>query len=139
MQGSCFCGEVRFEISGRLPDIYQCHCSECRKVTGAAANAGCIVNKGRLRWLSGHEQINSFVQASGYRVDFCRRCGSTVPNLTRQGDAWWIPVGLLDEVPEDIKVVHHIYVGSKAHWDLIPASGVQHEAGTDRLMIDCRS
>ncbi|MEB4591355.1 FMN-binding negative transcriptional regulator [Candidatus Thiothrix sp. Deng01] len=39
MKGSCFCGSIAFEISGEIPDLYQCHCSECRKTTGAAANA----------------------------------------------------------------------------------------------------
>ena len=46
MKGECLCGEVAFTIDGELPNFYQCHCSLCRKATGAAANAAplCRVN-----------------------------------------------------------------------------------------------
>ncbi|PSF15386.1 hypothetical protein C7H10_00470 [Marinobacter shengliensis] len=28
---------LQFEIDGEIPNLYQCHCSRCRKATGAAA------------------------------------------------------------------------------------------------------
>lgn len=31
------------------------------------------------------------------RDDFCRHCGSTVPNLLRGRPLIWLPIGLLDE------------------------------------------
>jgi hypothetical protein len=37
MKGECLCGDVEFEIKGDLPNLYQCHCSLCRKVTGSSA------------------------------------------------------------------------------------------------------
>ena len=33
-QGRCLCGQVQFEIHGKLRDIVNCHCSKCRKFHG---------------------------------------------------------------------------------------------------------
>ncbi len=38
VRGSCLCGAVRFEITGETTKIGMCHCSKCRKVSGAASN-----------------------------------------------------------------------------------------------------
>ena len=47
MKGACLCGKVRFEILGEVPNLYQCHCSECRKATGTSANAAHDEGNGR--------------------------------------------------------------------------------------------
>ncbi|MBP2228000.1 hypothetical protein J2847_001282 [Azospirillum agricola] len=125
MKGSCFCGGVSFEIRGEIPDLYQCHCSLCRKVTGAAANAAFVVPASDFAWRSGEDIVRTFVRDSGYRVDFCSVCGSNVPNPTRTGESVWVPAGLLDE-PTTSRVVRHNFVGSKAEWDEIGGSAVQH-------------
>jgi len=126
VKGSCFCGDVSFELSGDVPDLYQCHCSLCRKVTGAAANAACVVLAARFAWLSGIERIASFVSDSGYRTDFCSHCGSPLPNPTTDGQSFWIPVGLCDE-KTNARVTRHIFVASKADWDEIGGSAPQFE------------
>ena len=33
--GSCFCGTVRYEVSGPFESMVNCHCSMCRKHHGA--------------------------------------------------------------------------------------------------------
>ncbi|WP_446685632.1 GFA family protein [Marinobacter arenosus] len=43
MKGECLCGNVKFEIEEEIRNLYQCHCSLCRKATGAAANAATFV------------------------------------------------------------------------------------------------
>jgi predicted metal-binding protein len=32
--GGCLCGAVRYEISGDLRDVVNCHCSKCRRFHG---------------------------------------------------------------------------------------------------------
>lgn len=44
VKGECLCAEVKFEVDGELPDLYQCHCSLCRKATGSTANAATFVD-----------------------------------------------------------------------------------------------
>jgi len=38
----------------------------------------------------------------------------------------YIPVGLLDSGYEELVVKHHIFVGSKASWEVIQDEGKQH-------------
>lgn len=117
LKGSCLCGEVSFELSGELPPIYQCHCSLCRKVSGSSSNSALIVKSSSFKWRSGEHQIRSFSMSSGFKSEFCCRCGSPVPNIASDGESYWVPAGLLSE-PVDTKVAAHVYVGSHASWDV---------------------
>lgn len=115
MKGECLCGRVAFEIDGELRNFYQCHCSLCRKATGAAANAATFVAESAFRWLSGQSEIRSFQKPSGYRSDFCPGCGSPVPNRLRDTEWVWVPAGLLSE-PVASKVSVHLHTDSAASW-----------------------
>jgi hypothetical protein len=126
MTGSCLCGAVKFEIAGDIGELYQCHCSLCRKTTGSACNTACLVPSNRFTWCAGINQVSSFVRDSGYRSDFCSRCGSPVPNPTRDGNRVWVPAGLFDEQTA-ARVTKHVFVGSRAAWDEIAGSAVQYE------------
>lgn len=106
MKGECLCGAVVFEIEGELPNLYQCHCSLCRKATGSNANAATFVEGKSFRWISGQSNICSFQKPTGYRSDFCSGCGSPVPNRLRGTDVIWVPAGLLEEMAVAQVAVH---------------------------------
>lgn len=126
MRGSCLCGQVKFEVSGDPSRIYHCHCSLCRKQGGSSSNSSIIVDATDFRWISGQEQISSYVKPTGFRSDFCPRCGSPVPNPLRTTAYYWVPAGLLDD-DVSLEVGAHLYVGSKASWDTICSSAPQFE------------
>ena len=126
MRGECLCGQVKFEILGSVPSLCQCHCSLCRKQSGSSSNSAMVVRADDFRWLSGAEHISSWVKDTGFRSDFCSRCGSPVPNPLRKSPYFWVPAGLLDaEVQTEIRA--HLFVSSKAAWDPIAAPGVKYE------------
>lgn len=114
--GHCLCGRVSFAILGPLPGIYHCHCSKCRRVSGAASNAALLVAQDSFRWRGGEEGISRYATPSGFRSDFCGHCGSPLPNPTRDGRRYWVPAGLLDE-PARSRAVARVYVDSRASWD----------------------
>ena len=122
MRGKCLCGGVEFELSGRIPRLYQCHCSRCRRVSGSAANAAMIVGREQFAWAGGEDLIERYATADGWQSHFCRRCGSPLPNPARGDSAWWVPVGLLED-GADLELGAHLYVGSKASWERL-AGGV---------------
>lgn len=132
MNGQCLCAEVQFEIKGDLPNLYQCHCSLCRKATGSAANAATFVQQQNFRWLSGQDRITSFQKPTGYRSDFCSVCGSPVPNQLRDTELVWIPAGLLEE-DFDAAVNIHLHLDSAASWERDSGSCVRLGAGPDSL------
>lgn len=125
MIGSCFCENVKFKITGITPKLYQCHCSMCRKVTSSASNTAFIIPKDNFKWLSGINDIKTYEKPTGYRVDFCSSCGSTLPNMYRDIE-FWVPAGLLNGVLE-LEVSNHLCVSSKASWDVISDNGKQFD------------
>jgi len=122
MLGKCLCGGVKFALSGELPRLYQCHCSLCRKVSGSSSNAAFNIDLAQLRWIEGEALVQKFESDTGYKSDFCSRCGSPLPNMTANDSAWWVPVGLL-EAAQGLQVGAHLFVGSRADWDVIADSG----------------
>src|SRR5688572_10937375 len=120
IRGGCLCGSVRFEIKRAVGPFELCHCSRCRKTTGSAFAAGLGVEVADFRLLSGAELVRTCEapvreHPPAYRVAFCSRCGSPVPD-PRPGTSWFeIPAGLLDDAPE-LKPDKHIFVDCKSPW-----------------------
>ena len=119
VRGTCLCGAVSFELDGPLPKFYRCHCSLCRRQSGTAGNAATLVATERFRWLSGQTQVGSWTKASGFRSDFCRACGSPLPNLLRGQPYMWVPAGLLD-TEAALDFVVDLHLASKAGWEGTP-------------------
>ena len=126
MRGSCLCGIIQFEIRGDLSKIYQHHCSLCRKQGGSSSNSALVVETHNFSWITRQEGISSFVKPTGFRSDFCSRCGAPVPNPLRGMACFCVPAGLLDD-DADIEIGVHIFVGSKASWDRIDTGVAQYE------------
>jgi hypothetical protein len=118
LSGSCLCRGIRFEITGKHSKIGMCHCSLCRKVSGVGSTAGIEIAFNQLTWVSGKEFVTAFERPSGYGSAFCRVCGSPAPDSDREQTMYVIPVGLLDDNPA-LLFGDHIYVASKASWDVI--------------------
>ena len=126
VRGSCLCGDIRFEYSRAVTEIYLCHCSLCRKNSGAAANAMIVVPETDFKWLCGADLRQTFVKPTGWSTTFCRMCGSPLPQKLYA--AYWVPAGLLDDDP-GVRIGGHIFVGSKAPWDEIAGSAPQFQEG----------
>ena len=126
LRGSCLCGDVRFEVAGPFPKLYQCHCSLCRKQGGSVSNTGLIVKASNFRWTDGEEGIGRWQRPTGFRSWFCQRCGSTTPNPLRDTGYVWVPAGTLDD-DAPLEIVAQLFTGSKQSWDRPPGSAIQHE------------
>ena len=127
IRGSCLCGEVRFEISGKVSGGSNCHCSMCRKAHGAAFGTYALVDAADFRIISGAERIARYASSPGVWRTFCSRCGSnlqwqieTKPNIVE------IALGVLDGDPA-VRPARHIFVGSKAPWHEITDGLPQHD------------
>jgi len=77
-------------------------------------------------WTRGKELISSWKKPDhDWICSFCSVCGSTLP-VANDERCMAVPAGLLLEGTERFKVIHHIWVDSKANWDEIGDSGHQH-------------
>lgn len=128
-RGECNCGAVAFEITTDLSGVYVCHCSICRRATGANGIAVVVVDKDAFRWLRGEDSITLWEKPDAdWEMNFCRICGSPLPGKNNESTVF-VPAGLISEGGESLEVLHHLFVDSRADWDEIGDSGKQHHAG----------
>ena len=123
--GECFCGAVKYQVGGKLRDARSCHCSRCRKAFNAQASAVAFVKSNEFKWLSGEELLTSYVGVHGYGLQFCKTCGSTLCTIYKD-NILQVSLGCVNGEPE-IEIGQHIFVGSKASWEVMPEGVIQFE------------
>ena len=125
INGACFCGTVRYRIEGALIDALSCHCSMCRKAFSSQASAFAYLNPDEFSWIYGEESLSTYESNSGAGIQFCSKCGSTLCGI-QDGKVTGVTLGCVEGDPE-IEIGMHIFVGSKAIWELIPEGAPQYE------------
>ncbi len=114
IKGSCACGGIRFEIEA-VSLLTHCHCTICRKLTGASFATYAHVEKAKFHWLAGEEWISRYKLAPGSFRAFCRVCGSLAPGQAPYLTTVSVPAGLLDDDP-GVRPRLHVFTASKAPW-----------------------
>jgi len=122
IKGSCLCGSVRFEITKAVGPFEICHCSRCRKVSGANGVPGLGVLGQDFVLTSGADCILTYqapilYAAPAYETYFCKTCGSPTPP-PEPTEFFEIPAGLLDNDPGRTPD-KHIFVEFMPEWDQI--------------------
>ncbi len=125
-RGECNCGAVAFEIDADLSSVFVCHCSICRRSTGSNGIAVVVIDNDAFRWTRGEEQVATWKKPNAdWQTWFCRICGSRLPGANDES-RMFVPAGLISDGGDALRVLHHIWVGSKAGWDEIGDQGKQH-------------
>src|ERR671915_2249163 len=122
--GSCLCGGVRFEVTLPFTRAIHCHCSRCRKHSGAFGLTVGRVPRDGFRLLSGEELIRVFRPDGGAVKAFCSVCGSSLFGGTwPDGPEVSVRFGTLDGDP-GIRPQYRSFTASKAVWDDLPEDGL---------------
>ena len=114
LAGKCHCGGVRYEITGPVRQVVECHCESCRRLTGSvwhatgARLADVTINDdgGMLNWYRSSELVER---------GFCRTCGSTMFFRRDGGDTITITAGTLDQ-PTGLKLMMRIFTDDMADY-----------------------
>ena len=80
-EGGCQCGAVRFRAVGAPRRAMACHCTACKRRTGAPYGIGVYYDEGQVSFEGGERGVYEFhSDESGrwIRNEFCVRCGSAV-------------------------------------------------------------
>ncbi len=127
--GKCNCGDIEFELTGQAKGVFLCHCSICRRLTGSNGIAVVLIGKKDFRWTRGEDRISRWTKPGhDWKSCFCSVCGSTLP-VDNDESNMAIPPGLLSDGGQTFRVIHHLWVDSKANWDDIGDAGQQHSKG----------
>lgn len=74
-QGTCFCGAVRFAVSGAPVVMGYCHCESCRHWSAAPVNAFTLWQPDAVRVLQGADRIAAYNKTPRSVRKFCNLCG----------------------------------------------------------------
>lgn len=114
LRGSCQCGEATYEVADEFTFAVNCHCSMCRRTTGAAFKPLARIERAKLRITRGQENI-LIVGTDNWHDERCKSCGSFLFAVVNDGAFAHIAMGTLVDDPT-IRPSAHIFVGSKAPW-----------------------
>ena len=115
IKGSCACGGIRFEIEA-VRSMTHCHCTICRKLSGASFATYAHVDKAKFHWLGGDKTIRRYESTEGKWRCFCSACGSPIYSETRsRPNVVRLRIGTLDS-PAGGRPIAHFFASSKAEW-----------------------
>jgi len=141
-EGGCFCGAVRYATSD-FTDAGYCHCSICRRVTGAPVLGWANTPRANFRLLRGQPR---FVATSAeFHRAFCGDCGTLVWSESIDPARWdqvSLHHGTLDRAAEVMPSVH-IFHGDRLPWfeidDQLPRYDDSAIPGPEERAAACRN
>ena len=112
-EGGCFCGAVRYRLTGPITQACYCHCESCRRAAGAPYVAWCTVDRERFEVTRGELTLH----ASSPRVarGFCARCGTSITYAHGARNDIDITIVTLD-APERVVPRRHLWIVDKLPW-----------------------
>lgn len=83
--GSCFCGDVQFELSGAPEAMAYCHCNSCRHWSAGPVSAFTLWKPDRVQITQGADSVAEFEKNPGTgdetvvsRRKWCKSCGGHI-------------------------------------------------------------
>jgi hypothetical protein len=119
--GGCFCGAVKYTVTGDPINVRACHCKDCQRLTGSAFFVRALFPKDQVT-ISG--KVAEYPSSDDLTRKFCPCCGSQLfADRKSRPDAIAIALGSFDNL-EGILPSEHIWISDKQEWFSIP-SGIK--------------
>ena len=120
--GGCYCGEIRFEVTGPQEAAFQCHCRECQYITGGNANIVVVFAETDFRYTKG--VTTTFARSdleTPVTRHFCSGCGTAIGSRSpSRPNSMIVKVGTLD-YPGDYQAKAAIFTCDKQPYHHIPS------------------
>ena len=127
VKGHCECNRVSYEADCDILEFSHCHCSQCRRLHGAAFATFASIETDKFRYLSGEEDIKKYASSDDLKRVFCGNCGSNIlVSLNDNPEIFYLSMGSINGNPTHPEA-YHIYVGSKAPWHEITDGFIQYD------------
>ena len=75
-EGGCFCGAIRYRVTGEPYRVAHCHCMHCRRSAGAPVQTWFEAKTAQVEWLSGTPKLHR--QDTRVVRGFCDQCGTSI-------------------------------------------------------------
>lgn len=117
IEGGCLCGATRYRVEGEPLARTLCHCTSCRRASGAPSVAWAIFPAQGFAFIAGGPK--SFRSSPHVTRSFCGACGTPlVYKSDRRPDVVDVTTATLD-APESFPPEREIWTGEKLAWEVI--------------------
>ena len=76
--GSCFCGAVKFTVTGEPAGMGYCHCESCRRWSAGPVNAFTLWKPEAVNVTQGADNIGTYNKTPNSHRKWCKTCGGHV-------------------------------------------------------------
>lgn len=129
LKGGCMCGALRYEVSMPPVMIYNCHCTNCQKISGAAFNTSVIIAEAALQFTAGEPARVEWTSDTGTTRCglFCGACGSRIANGGEPSNGVYsLRAGTLDDTSW-VQPVGDTFTSSAQPWVTFIEGGLRAE------------
>ncbi len=117
--GSCFCKTVEYQITSAIPMAVNCHCNNCKKITGGAFSSLAVVKERHLQITSGKESLATYQLSDNLSKHFCSHCGTPIFNRnSRYPGRCMVALGSLDD-PAAVTPSVNVHCENQLGWVII--------------------
>lgn len=115
ISGGCHCGAIRYEVDGDMIVHSLCHCTDCRRHSGAPMVGWAMHPASALKVTKGEPKV--YASSEHGRRHFCVNCGTGLFYVNEQN----LP-GIIDvqsatfDNPDVIPAAIHIQVAERIGW-----------------------
>ena len=124
LSGHCYCGAVKFEVSGESDWIGHCHCESCRRQSGSVMTTFAGFREEQVTFTGA--MPNHYSTGDGVTRSFCGQCGSPVAYQSSDRPEIHLHLGLFDDL-ESLAPQDHSFMNEKPSWlhadEHLPESG----------------
>ena len=114
IEGGCFCGSIRYRFPINDYPSSNCHCSMCRRISGAPFVPWLAIPKNSFSYAAGLPK--KLVSSSHGTRYFCKACATPLTCLLDEYPKYvYITICSLDN-PQDFKPKDDIYVQDMLDW-----------------------
>lgn len=132
-EGGCLCGAVRYRFTGAPHHVSHCHCTMCRRASGAPVVTWATVREDRLAFAAG--ELRWFQSSDHARRGFCARCGTPLFFSSTRFPGWIdVTAASLDQ-PERLTPTHHIYEPDRLAWLIMTDGLPRHREGSGSPLV----
>lgn len=128
LTGGCYCGAVRYEITGEIPMQALCLCRTCQKISGGAGNLFVGIEANAFRYTQGepHRFMRKGADDAPTR-EFCGECGVHIAARSpRLPDGLIVKVGTLDDPSGFEGPTMVFWTREKQHFHAVPRGAIDY-------------
>jgi hypothetical protein len=113
LEGSCLCGAIKWQASAEPRSVHHCHCSMCRKWTGAAFATLAWFPRSAVQWRGPAPLL--FRSSPIALRSHCHACGTSLYLAYDGKDELGIAIGSMQN-PEVVVPTHHYGSEGRLSW-----------------------